>query len=211
MSTNAPDLPADPIIDQATATFRDIVARHVDHYRKVAATKTSEQAQTDFVAYLFASGRSPQWIAATLAAAVATLAATPTNDHQREVEQLRAEVARLSARKQTDLDELKQRLGAAHSTLQKHCERRDEQQAEITWLTSALNHVDDLAERGSRKGYDLDSDDVHAITRRGLTGRPCDHNGCVRVPGHPKGDGGHSLHPLTDADRAAATLRGEQS
>lgn len=40
------------------------------------------------------------------------------------------------ARKQTELDELKRRLGLAHQTLTAHCQRRDEQIAEI----NRLNH-----------------------------------------------------------------------
>jgi len=38
------------------------------------------------------------------------------------------------ARKQADLDELKRRLGLAHRTLTAHCQRRDEQAAEIARL-----------------------------------------------------------------------------
>ncbi|MFE2751605.1 hypothetical protein ACFXGA_06330 [Actinosynnema sp. NPDC059335] len=72
--------PVDPLIDQATATFRDIVTRHVDHYRHVSATRTSEQAQVDFIAYLRASDRTPEWMAACLTAAVAHIAASPTDE-----------------------------------------------------------------------------------------------------------------------------------
>jgi hypothetical protein len=126
------------------------------------------------------------------------------------IQHLIAEVDRLSARKQTELDGMKQRLGNAHTTLRRGAELRHDLRNQIVWLTSALHQVEDTAERGSRKGYDLDSDEVQAITNRGLRGRRCGnasvHGGCGRVPNH---NGGHSTRPLTDEDKAAAAARGE--
>jgi uncharacterized small protein (DUF1192 family) len=69
-----------------------------------------------------------------IAAAVAPL--------QARIRRLTAEVERLSARRQDELDALKAKCGKQAAMLAKHCQRRDEQDAEIQRLRAeAADHV----------------------------------------------------------------------